>query len=32
VGWLAARNGRAARPVVLRREDKILFQMMKGQP
>ena len=32
VGWLAARGGRAARPVVLRREDKILFQMMKGQP
>ena len=32
VGWLAARNGRTTRPVVLRREDKILFQMMKGQP
>lgn len=32
VGWLAGRGGRAARPVVLRREDKILFQMMKGQP
>jgi len=32
VGWLLARGGRTARPVVLRREDKILFQMMKGQP
>ena len=32
VGWLAARGGRTTRPVVLRREDKILFQMMKGQP
>ena len=31
-GVLIARGGRAARPVVLRREDKILFQMMKGQP
>lgn len=32
VGWLVARGGRTARPVVLRREDKILFQVMKGQP
>src|SRR5512135_1455581 len=32
VGWLVARGGRAARPVVLRREDRILFQVMKGQP
>ena len=32
VGWLAARGGRTARPVVLRREDKILFQMRRGQP
>ena len=32
VGWLIARGGRTARPVVLRREDKILFQVMKGQP
>ena len=31
-GVLIARGGRAARPVVLRREDKILFQVMKGQP
>ncbi|MBI3431558.1 MAG: SoxR reducing system RseC family protein [Hydrogenophilales bacterium] len=31
-GVLAARGGRAARPVVLRREDGILFQVMKGQP
>ena len=31
-GWLAARGGRTTRPVVLRREDKILFQVMKGQP
>lgn len=31
-GWLAARGGRTARPVVLRREDKIRIQMMKGQP
>ena len=30
-GGLAARGGRTARPVVLRREDKILFQVMKGQ-
>jgi len=32
MGWLVARGGRTARPVVLRREDKILFQVMKGQP
>src|SRR5574340_1241761 len=32
VGWLAARGGRTACPVVLRREDGILFQEMKGQP
>ena len=31
-GGLVARGGRAARPVVLRREDRILFQVMKGQP
>jgi len=31
-GVLIARGGRAARPVVLRREDRILFQVMKGQP
>jgi len=31
-GWLAARGGRTARPAVLRREDKIRFQLMKGQP
>ena len=31
-GWLSARGGRTARPVVLRREDTIRFQMMKGQP
>ena len=30
VGWLAARGGRAARPVVLRREDVSLFHMKKG--
>lgn len=30
-GGVAARGGRTARPVVLRREDKILFQVMKGQ-
>lgn len=30
VGWLAARGGRAARPVVLRREDINLFHMRKG--
>ena len=27
-GWLVARGSRAERPVVLRREDNILFQMM----
>jgi sigma-E factor negative regulatory protein RseC len=32
VGWLAARGGRAARPVVLRREDVKLFHMRKGEP
>ncbi len=31
VGWLLARGGRTARPVVLRREDGISFQVMKGQ-
>ena len=30
VGWLAARGGQAAHPVVLRREDINLFQMRKG--
>lgn len=29
-GWLAARGGRSARPVVLRREDINLFHMKKG--
>lgn len=32
VGWLAARGGRAERPVVLRREDDPMVHMMKGQP
>jgi sigma-E factor negative regulatory protein RseC len=31
VGWLAVRGGRAARPVVLRREDVNLFHMKKGK-
>jgi sigma-E factor negative regulatory protein RseC len=31
-GWLAGRGGRAARPVVLRREDVKLFHMRKGEP
>ncbi|MDZ7585159.1 MAG: SoxR reducing system RseC family protein, partial [Thiobacillus sp.] len=31
-GWLVARGGRAARPVVLRREDVKLFHMRKGEP
>jgi len=31
-GWLVARGGRAARPVVLRREDGKLFHMRKGEP
>jgi sigma-E factor negative regulatory protein RseC len=30
VGWLAARGGRTARPVVLRREDDKQFRMRKG--
>lgn len=30
VGWLAARGGRAARPVVLRREDVNLLHMRRG--
>ncbi|MBN8778319.1 MULTISPECIES: SoxR reducing system RseC family protein [unclassified Thiobacillus] len=30
-GWLLARGGRTARPVVLRREDRISLQVMKGQ-
>jgi sigma-E factor negative regulatory protein RseC len=29
-GWLAGRGGRPARPVVLRREDKPPFHLMKG--
>lgn len=29
-GWLAGRGGRTARPVVLRREDKPPFHLMKG--
>lgn len=29
-GWLVTRNGRTARPVVLRREDVNLFHMRKG--
>lgn len=29
-GWLAARGGRTARPVVLRRENDNLFHMRKG--
>ena len=32
VGWLAARGGRTARPVVLRREKQPPFHLMKGQP
>jgi sigma-E factor negative regulatory protein RseC len=31
-GWLAARGGRSARPVVLRREDVNLFHLRKGEP
>ena len=31
-GWLVARGGRAARPVVLRREDVKMFHMRKGEP
>ncbi len=31
-GWLVSRGGRAARPVVLRREDVKLFHMRKGEP
>ena len=30
IGWLAARGGRTARPVVLRRESDTLFHMKKG--
>src|SRR5512135_3402230 len=30
-GWVAARGGRTARPVVLRREGGIRFHAMKGQ-
>lgn len=30
-GWLVARGGRMARPVVLRREDVNLFRMTKGK-
>lgn len=29
-GWLVARGGRTARPVVLRREDNNLIHLMKG--
>ncbi len=29
-GWLAARGGQAARPLVLRREDNTAFHLMKG--
>mgnify|MGYP001088467718 FL=1 len=29
-GWLAARGGRSARPLVLRREDNTAFHLMKG--
>jgi len=29
-GWLAARGGRSARPLVLRREDGIRFNLKKG--
>ena len=32
VGWLAARGGRTARPVVLRRENQLPFHLMKGHP
>jgi sigma-E factor negative regulatory protein RseC len=31
-GWLVARGGGSARPVVLRREDVKLFHMRKGGP
>ena len=30
LGWLAVRGGRAARPVVLRREDDRMFYLRKG--
>jgi sigma-E factor negative regulatory protein RseC len=30
LGWLAVRGGRAARPVVLRREDDKVFYLRKG--
>jgi len=30
IGWLFARGGRAARPVVLRREEIALFRSVKG--
>jgi sigma-E factor negative regulatory protein RseC len=30
VGWLAARGGRSARPLVLRREDNTRLNLMKG--
>jgi sigma-E factor negative regulatory protein RseC len=29
-GWLAGRGGKAARPVVLRREDNSRFHLLKG--
>jgi sigma-E factor negative regulatory protein RseC len=31
LGWLAARGGRSTRPLVLRREDSIRFDLMKGK-
>lgn len=31
-GWLMTRGGRAARPLVLRREDNTLIHLMKGSP
>ncbi len=31
-GWLATRGGRAARPLVLRREDNTSIHLMKGSP
>jgi len=30
LGWLAARGGRAARPLVLRREDGARIHLLKG--
>ena len=31
LGWLAARGGRSSRPVVLRREDNLVYHLMKGK-